>query len=156
MNNLFPVKDGSSKMMSIHSYFRKIIGKAQCLKDELLGPRTLITKEHVLSSTETVTIQTTYGHEIKIYCRVSEHFMCFVRWWVPDRYIKVYHLHCVCSEDTPESVKSLFLRDGHIPSFTSKYLPSLESRKRAINSYIDFMLGTTSVRRKMCKSAFIS
>lgn len=132
----------------VYAVWRTALALYTQSKDNILGPRTLYTNETPVNEENVLIIKTVQGQEIRIYCRISNHHLRFTRWWAPSKHLQVYHLHCICSPDTPEEVKELFMRDGHIPAFTSRYVSAHYALQRVAESYIDFMLESTAIRRK--------
>jgi hypothetical protein len=86
------------------------------------------------------TIVTNQGFEIKIYCHETVYDCIYISKWSRNKKLSVYHVFCVCTEDTPKDIKEKLKGELKITSFLHPWASKESQKKQVIKAYIDLLI----------------
>ncbi len=92
------------------------------------------------SADDGYTIETTNGFKIFIHCNEHVYVCVYLNSWTKNKKLSVYHIYCVCSNDTPPEIKEKLKGDLRISSFLHPWSSTESQKKQVIKAYIDMVL----------------
>lgn len=119
---------------------KKRIHKLMDWYDHKKGSRYFKLKSIQESPDDGYIITTDQGFKIFIYCKEYAYVCIFLNKWALDKQLSVYHVYCVCSEDTPADVKVKFKSELKISAFLNKWSSKESQKMQAIKAYVDLVL----------------
>ncbi len=87
------------------------------------------------------TIETNQGFKIYIYCHEMVYDCVYLSRWTRNKKLSVYHVYCVCTQDTPQEIKDKLKGELKISSFLHPWASKESQKKQVIKTYIDLLLG---------------
>lgn len=132
--------------------FKKLI---HCLIDciEILkGSKSLKFIKSNQSIDDGYRITTSHNYDIAIFCKESIYFRNYTSKWVSSKTIAVYHVYCICSDNTPDNIKEIFKEELRIGCVLSPWASRDSQKKEIINVFVELAINAATINRVNIKA----
>lgn len=130
------------------TWYKRVLARIAEILERIKGERYLAVTEVTPAVDDHLKIATIQGHEIYIYCSETIYTLHYRSMFVPDRHKRVFHVHCRCSDDTPQEIKQKFSKERHLPVIGHSFYDSDTLKLRTIESYVDSVLYGANLSRR--------
>lgn len=80
-----------------------------------------------------------YGYEVSIYCQKKQYKRSYENRFIPDKYMSVYHVFSVVSNDAPERLREACELEADIPCQLSSFVDDEGQKQAAVLAYLDLL-----------------
>jgi hypothetical protein len=119
---------------------KKLLGSLFLITERIKGTKTVLEIKSPKNSLGYLLAYAVSGYEISIYCQVKRYHRIYDKWFAPNRYIVVYRVFSVVSNDAPENIRTACELDIDIPEQLHNAVSEQHQKDEAIRAYLDLLI----------------